>query len=192
MEPSDPSGIVYLSAKSDLTIIKTDYNDDNGAITLMFEDASHNLLTVKLVHFNDMYYISFGGRILPLHQFFRLKEAYETHDGTCVSYEPDTHITYKQITAIQLMTIMDAVDNAVAEYDIPADCPDVSEPECTASTSTTILNALIPPPNPDTLHSPNSNPLTKTDQVAFLVGILAFLIAILHSVYLALATIKFA
>ncbi len=190
MDSKDPSGIVY-DPNSAIHLIDSIYNNSNGSITLTFErasDAKHPLI-VKLAEFNSIYYISIGGHILALDTFYSFKSAQETPYGLSVSYGDTTYITYKQISATQFMTIMSALEDAITDTDIYIHtATDESESETDESS---ILDNIIPPPNPDTLHSPNSNPMTRSDQVAFLVGILAFLIAILHSVYLAVnATIK--
>jgi hypothetical protein len=195
MDSKDPSGIVY-DPNSDIRLADSIYNNSNGSITLTFERANgpNHPLIVKLVEFNSIYYISIGGHILALDTFYSFKSAQDTSQGLSVSYGDTTHITYKQISATQFMTIMSALEDTITDADIyihTATAEPTAEPAISEAEESSILDNIIPPPNPDTLHSPNSNPMTRSDQVAFLVGILAFLIAILHSVYLAVnATIK--
>jgi hypothetical protein len=197
MDSHDPSGIV-CDMTGDIRIKDSIYNNSNGAMTLTFEyinaPASHTLI-VKLVEFNSEYYISIAGHIMPLNEFYTFKSAQETPYGLSVCVGNDNYITYKRMTTTQFMTIMCAVGDAVVDSNIPIGTP--SQPAKTQSDEESdeephILDTFIVPPNPDTLHSPNSNPLTKTDQIAFLIGIIACLMTPLYSVYLALSTIKFA
>jgi hypothetical protein len=190
MDSHDPSGIV-CDTSCDMCLKDSIYNQSNGSITLTFEHASTHkqLLIVKLVEFNSIYYISFGGHILPLRTFYSFKTAHETSTSITVSYGDNTTLTYKHITTTQLMTIMSAVEDAVVDNDIYSDFTTQLQDDCTESESESILDSLIAPPNPDTLHSPNSNPMTTTDQIAFLIGIVGFLLATLHSVYLAIYAI---
>lgn len=186
MDSKDPNGIV-CSPHADIRLTSSDYNNSNGSITLTFEynnALAKQPLIVKLVEFNSIYYISFGGHILPLRTFYSFKTAHETPTSITVSYANNTMLTYKHITTTHLMTIMSAVEDAVVDNEIYADsssqmCDDTMQSE-------TIFDSLISPQNPDTLHSPNSTPLTKADQIAFLIGLVVFLTTSLHSVYFAI------
>jgi hypothetical protein len=197
MDSHDPSGIV-CDTTCDMCLKDSIYNNSNGAMTLTFEymnAPSTQPLIVKLVEFNCEYYISIAGHIMPLNEFYTFKSAQETPYGLSVCVGNDKYITYKRMTTTQFMTIMSAVGDAVVDSNIPIGTPSsptALQPDEECDEEPHILDTLIAPPNPDTLHSPNSTPLTKTDQIAFLIGIIACLITPLYSVYLALSTIKFA
>ncbi len=184
----DPSGITY----DETTLVSSEINTKYRTITLTF--AKPHLL-VKFIEYNSTTYVSFASQLLPLYLFLQVRTALEKPKGLTVEFGPDydsIRHTYKDLTAATFATIMSAVEAAIEEYNLPTDAPEWlitdSESEDEPGLASTILDRAIPPPNPDTLESPNSTPLTRADQVAFLVGILAFLIAILHSVYLAITT----
>ncbi len=187
----DPSGITY----DETSLVSSEYNPKYRAFTLAFKNPS---LLVKLIEFNSTIYVSFASQLLPLHTFLQVRSALEKPKGLTVEFGPDydsIRHTYKDLTAATFGTIMSAVETAIEEYNLPTDAPDwlLSDSESDndeSESAPAILDRVIPPPNPDTLETPHQNPLTRADQVAFLVGILAFLIAILHSVYLAITTIK--
>ncbi len=170
-------------------LVSSELNTSNHAITLTFAKPT---LTVKLVEFNSATYISCGAHLLPLHTFLQVRSAVETDAGLEVTYGPDWDritLTYADLSALAFVTIMCAVEDAIEDNNISTEPPywledeDESESESEES-SPSVLDRIIPPPNPDTLQAPYSQPLTLTDQVAFAIGLLAFVVALLHSVYL--------
>lgn len=196
MDSHDPSGIV-CDKSGDMRLKDSLYNHSNGAMTLTFESADASAtptLIVKLVEFKSQYYISIAGHIMPLNTFYSFKSAQTTPYGLSVCYGDDNYVTFRSLSSSQFMTILAAVDDTVSDANIRIG-DDTYTTDTSADDDTTepsMLDTLIAPPNPDTLHSPHSNPLTKTDQIAFLIGIVACLMTPLYSVYLALSTIKFA
>jgi hypothetical protein len=168
-------------------LVSSEFNTSNGAIALTFAKPD---LIVKIVEFNSASYISCGAHLLPLHTFLQVRSAVETDAGLKVTYGPDWDritLTYADLSALAFVTIMCAVEDVIEDNNISTAPPywleDESESESEES-SPSVLDRIIPPPNPDTLQSPYSQPLTLTDQVAFAIGLLAFVVALLHSVYL--------
>jgi hypothetical protein len=198
MDSHDPSGIV-CDTSGDMRLKDSLYNNSNGAMTLTFEsaDASANhTLIVKLVEFKLQYYISIAGHIMQLNTFYNFKSAQTTPYGLSVCFDDDAYVTFRSLSSSQFMTILAAVDDAVSDANIHIDT-DVCDSDTASSntddnTEPSMLDTLLPPPNSDTLEAPHSTPLTRADQVTFLIGIFACLIMPLYSVYLALSTIKFA
>lgn len=166
-------------------LISSEVNTSNGAITLTFANPT---LIVKLVEFNSTTYISCGEHLQPLHTFLKVRSAHEKYDGTVtVKFGKGTeeiHLTYEGISALTFATIMSAVEDAIEDNDI------LTTPRNTITetgyTTTSVLDHILPPPDPNTLYAPNSTPLTVTDQMAFVIGLVAFILATLHTVYLGL------
>lgn len=166
----------------------SELNTSNRAVTLTFTKPT---LTVKIVEFNSTTYISCRTHLLPLHTFLQVRSALETKDGLQVTFGPDWDritLTYETLSALAFATIMCAVEDAIEDNNIPTEPPHWldDEPDSeveSEDSSPSLLDHIVPPPNPDTLPAPYSSPLTVTDQVAFAMGLLAFIVSLLHSVY---------
>ncbi len=178
----DTSEITYKPTR----LTASEANTSNGAITLTFDNPH---LLVKLVEFNSAMYISCGSHLMPLHTFLQVRSAHETDDALLVMFgksnEQITH-TYKGLSALTFATIMSAVEDVIEDNNISTSAPYWSNQDDSTSEdeASTVLDHILPPPNPDTLHAPHSHPLTVTDQMAFVIGVVAFVIAMLDSVYL--------
>lgn len=181
----EPSEMPYAPTH----LVSSELNTSNRAITLTFANPT---LTVKLVEFNSATYISCGQHLLPLHTFLQVRSAVEIETALQVTFGPDWDritLTYEGLSALAFVTIMCAVEDAIEDNNISTEPPYwlEDEDECDdESDSPSVLDRIVPPPNPDTLPTPNATVLTVTDQVAFATGLLAFIIAILHSVYLSM------
>jgi hypothetical protein len=198
----DASGIVYDTREPTETRVPTEtreqipicttYNTSNGNLQITLTISPTHILQVNLVDFNNTYYISCDNHIHPLSTFYALESASETADGLAVLYNENGQSTtylYKTLTAPVFATIMAAVEDAIVDYDISTRPPVFvseidAESESEAQTDPSILDRIISKPDPDSLHSPNSTPLTTADQISFAIGLAACILAILHTMYL--------
>lgn len=171
-------------------LVSTKTNASNGTITITLT-FSKPTLTVKLVEFNSTMYISCGPHLLPLQTFLQVRNAIETDAGLQVTFGPDWDritLIYADLSALAFATIMCAVEEAIEDNNISKDTSHWLEGECESEPeldTPSVLDRIIPPPNPDTLPTPHATVLTVTDQVSLAIGLLAFIVALLHSVYLA-------